>query len=224
MPAILPIIIYAADIPGAGRFHADFISPQMAMELLCADVKNLSQVQDADGCFIDIQNWRGLRFNDDGDLISIDFDQEMPFNLFGNAEDMDDDRSPFTIGPGGSMDLKWIPKTVTTFFISDIEIGGTVDTLSLPRSLKYFDISSNKFYGTFDTSGLPENIETLDIHSNAFEGSLVIADLPRGTRSFSGHYNGFTGSIHLEDLPPKIEVFAVNGNSLTGTLNMRNLP
>ena len=193
------------------------------METLCADVKNLQQVQDESGDFLAVEIWKGLTFDSKGNITKIDFESDFGYNLFRGSDEEEVDETP-TIGPEGSMDLQWIPQSVKYFNISDLDISGSVDTTKLPRSLKAFNISFNSFEGDFDMAGLPDKIEVLNIQHNALSGYLVLADFPRSLRRLYASHNAFAGEIKMEDLPPGMLTFNVRENKLCGDISLRNLP
>ena len=150
-------LLLSADIPAAGRFDKDSIPQQTAMEILCANFDNLEQVHDPNGEFLPIQHWRGLKFDADANIIEINFDSKITCNLFPSSDEEEEaDPSP-PVGPGGSIDLQWIPSTVLSFSLCDVEASGSVDTSSLPRKLEKLDISFNEFRGECRMAGLPSH-------------------------------------------------------------------
>ena len=212
----VPELFLFADIPGAGRFNMDCLSQQMAMEALCADVENLDKVQDADGDFIPIESWKGLKFDSDGNVSEIDFDcNQMLRFIPGESQ---------TIGPGGSMHLQCIPQSVTSFSMQNALIGGTVDTSKLPRGLKKFDISLNCFFGEFNMAGLPDTLRVLNIPNNSLSGSLILSEIPRKALQVDISYNDFTGKVRFEDLPPEIRSFTARTNKLCGEISLQSIP
>ena len=218
-----PKLFLFADIPEAGRFNMDCMSQQMIMEALCADVDNLQAFQDANGEFIPIESWEGLKFDSDGNVSKINFDSKFGCNLFLNEGEEPVDENP-PIGPGGSMDLQWIPHSVISFSISDVEISGSVDTSILPRGLEEFDISFNSFRGEFSMAGLPGGLRILNVQGNELSGSLIIADIPRRVYHFNISDNAFSGEINFGDLPPNLSVFYARKNKLYGTISLQRLP
>ena len=211
-----PKLFLFTDIPEAGRFNIDCMTQQMAMEALCADVEELNKVQDADGDFIPIESWKGLKFDSDGNVSEIDFDCNQLLRFIPGE-------SP-TIGPGGSMHLQFIPQSVTSFSIQNALIGGTVDTSKLPRGLKKFDISLNCFFGEFSMTGLPDTLRVLNIPNNSLSGLLILAEIPRKALQVDISYNDFTGKVRFEDLPPEIRSFTARANKLCGEISLQSIP
>ena len=212
------LIFATADVPGAGRFNLDCMSQQMGMETLLAQVHYLEAIQNADGSFLDVKQWEGLDFDSAGNITEIDFEYAVDYEL------IDDEENEPIIGPGGSMDLQWIPQSVTSFSVANNELEGSVDTQNLPRGLEKFNISYNEFSGEFSLAGLPKTLQLLNIQSNRLSGSLVLADLPRGMEKMFASRNRFTGELNLDDLPPQIEVFTAKDCHLSGALSMCHMP
>ena len=224
MQFILKTLIFA-EIPGAGRFSVGSVSQQTALEILCANMKDAKQLKDAEGDFRDIELWKGLRFDAKGNVSEIDFEHNFDFDFFASSDEEADAYTEGTsLGPGGSMDLQWIPESVTAFCIAYLEISGSVDTAKLPRKLEEFDISCNVFTGEFRMDGLPETMKGLNVKRNALSGQLILADLPRGIQMVYVSNNAFTGCVKMEDLPPRIEIFDAEQNQLCGEISLEKLP
>ena len=222
-----------ADIPGAGRFNVDSVSQQMAMEMLIGRCKGFAGVKDASGNFLRIQDWKGLKFDDTGNVIEIDFSENDLRNSWSDdsdGEDEDEDIPGAVWGDGqmeracGEVDLKWIPETVRKVCFNASNAAGTVETAKFPRGLVKFDTAFNSFYGTFALGGLPETMEIVDIQANMLDGSLDIAAMPRGMHWMNCGMNAFDGNLHLEALPEKMRVLIVEQNELHGSLRMERLP
>ena len=213
------LCLVTADIPGAGRFNRDCMSQQMAMETLVADVQSLARIQDSQGVFLRVEHWAGLTFDSSGNITFIDFT-----NYGFHDSDGEECTEDPPIGPGGSMDLQWIPHTAVSFNVSEQNFIGLVETAKLSRGLQNFDISQNEFFGEFRMDGLPSGLVHLIIQYNRLSGSIVVADIPRGLRKFLAARNEFSGSINLEDLPPGLSMFSVNGNKLHGEISLRHIP
>ena len=214
-----------ADIPGAGRFTRESVSQQTAMEMLCAGSADLDRIQDKDGEFTDIQTWKGLQFDSDGNIIEIVFRPNQGLGLFADSDEEEDTDDSFpAIGRDGALDFQWIPCSVRIFDAHDLALHGTVDTTVFPRKLERLIISANELDGELNLLGLPRTLKLFHIQFNKFSGNIRIADLPRCLESFEAAQNAFTGEIHLGDLPPCMRRFSVRGNRLSGKLDMRSLP
>ena len=200
------LCLITADIPSAGRFNRDCMSQQMAMETLVADVQSLARIQDLQGAFLRVEHWSGLTFDSSCNITFIDFP-----NFGFHDSDAENWTEEPPIGPGGSMDLQWIPQTVVSFNVSEQNLIGSVETAN-SRGPQIFDISQNIFFGEFRMDGLPRGLVHLTIQYNRLLGSIVVVDMQRGLHKFLTASNEFSGSINLEDLPPGLSMFCVNGN------------
>ena len=97
-------------------------------------------------------------FNKQGEVDSIDWAAELQFDEDYNADG--------PVGTGGSIDLQWIPSSVTSFTASRLHLTGTIDTTSLPRELTFFFFSVNRMNGTFHTMGLPRKLCRVSVAKN----------------------------------------------------------
>ena len=94
----------AADVEGIGRFAKDLMDEQAMMELLVASIQDTHHLQDKDGEFLDICEWDGVKIDSDGSVIEVDFDVlRGSIMMGGDIEEL------FFVGPGGSIDLRWLP-------------------------------------------------------------------------------------------------------------------
>ena len=219
---------YSADTTGFGRVNIDSMPDQTLMELLVADIENNTALYDCDG-FLDIQSWEGLSFDDDENLKKIDFSAAFGFGglgggLFGDDSDEDEEEDTFIIGPNGSIDFKWIPKSVTDFEIFWLKLKGTIETSELSEDLNHFDVSSNLLAGTFCIASLPQNIHHVSISSNHLCGTLQIEKLPPKMTFFSAESNKFHGTLNLKNLPQNMHSLRLGVNDFSGSVDMSNLP
>ena len=210
---MLPLHLYLLDIPSCGRFDASSISEQTCMELLVGDIKYLSIVQSIPGSFLDIKYWRGVDITDDY-VIKISFNQR---DIFSSEDD-------FVVGPGGRIDLRWLPSKLTWLGLSDMRLEGTIETADLPRDLRYVDLSRNRFEGTFCIKGLPENIDHLFIDTNQLSGSLHLEHLPPKAVVLNAQRNRFEGTLDFGHLPECIETLNLSDNKFSGTIDLSNIP
>ena len=215
--------LQGADIPRAGRVDFASMSQQTLMELLVGDIHNLSNLQNTEGEFRDISSWEGVGIvGNDGRVEGISICGDIGFSLFGDEDDMGADKA--SIGPGGSIDFKWLPSSVKEIEICYMHLYGTMDTRLLPQNLNDLDVGSNNLSGTFAIEGLPESMEYVTIVSNNFEGTLNIGALPRKMRFISAERNKFHGTLDFSDLPPNMTTMLFAQNDFVGPISLANLP
>ena len=217
------LTLLTADTEAIGRFNSDAMTDQMRMEVFVSGVKNVSNLQDADGAFLPICEWPGITFDAEDRVTKVNFDMR-PGENFSDSDGELDDVYVFFIGPGGRFDFQWLPKSLKELSVAALDVKGTVDTKCLPELLSTLDASYNLLSGPFCLKGLPQSIEHVMIEVNAFSGSLHIAEMPRSMLRFNGGRNEFFGTVCLQDLPPKMSYFDVQRNQLTGSISMRDLP
>ena len=215
----LNIFLHCVDASECGRVDYDFLSEQTLMELLIQDVKNISKLQDADGSFLNISEWPGLSFDFDGKVNEIDYDNMPPFDFFG---DLGDEGGP--IGPGGSIDLRWIPRHVEKLCMHSLDVSGTIRTVNLPRNLRVLEVSKNKFFGPFETVDLPNSAKKIFIWQNQLSGTLDLSCVPPNVKVFSAGSNKFTGSLDLRSLPKGIVNLDVSSNQFAGDVDLSKIP
>ena len=197
----------------------DGMSDQTMLELLVGNITNISSLQDAHGAFLDILEWPGVTLASEG-VVDIDFQPQLDELYF----DTNDDAIEFRIGPGGRIDLQWIPPSTTAFYVTSLAITGIVDTAVLPLNLEIFDIGDNHFTGEFAIHTLPRKLRRIYIYTNDLEGSLDIPALPRWTQSFRAGHNKFCGEIDLRGLPDSLIHLDISDAQLSGAIDLEKLP
>ena len=216
----------ATDTDHLGRFDKHSLTDQVRMELLFGCLVDIKRLQDKEGDFNDACEWPGVQCNEEFAVTSMDFDntdylRRCMADLLG--WDANNSRE-LGLSPGGSMDLQWIPETVTDFRVSGLSLEGQVNTQWLPRELRQFTITNNKFHGEFVTSELPEHLETVRLSSNMLSGSLSLHTLPRFLVSFDASSNKFSGTLNLRKLPTFLKILDVNSNCFTGMIEICFVP
>ena len=217
----------SADIDGIGRINTESISDQVRMELLVSNIENTRLLRDADGEFLDIRSWEGLRFNKLSQIVRINFSRISQVIYYDDDDDddgEDEGEDPYTIGPGGSVDLKWVPQSVTDLAIFWMDLEGTVETCFLPGHLELFSIQSNHFRGTFCIESLPRELRSVVISANRLSGTLRMDKLPPTLKCFDAERNQFHGALDLTDLPLSINIIRLEFNDFSGTIDLSKLP
>ena len=211
-----------------GRADKHSMPHQTLMEMLVIDLQDKNCFRDKNGDFHDITLWKGVTLTQDGEVDSIDLHFYVHFSCFDDSDNEDnDDEDPDAVGvvrPGGSIDLQWIPSSVTDFRTSDLNLAGSIDTLTLPRELNDLNLENNCFSGTFNAAGLPQSVHMLNVSHNQFCGSLDLTSLPQKLRVFDVSHNDFSGSINLSSLPTKLNALLLQDNRLSGSIDLRFLP
>ena len=212
-------LVICADAAATGRVDNGSMPQQALMELLVTDIHHTITLQDGTLQFIDACEWFGVQCSENGDVTHVNFSPALT-----DDDEPDEDDLLFSIGPGGSVDVKWMPSSVEYFGIPLLQLEGTVETASLPQGLQIFNIAHNLFQGEFHLESLPRSSKRILIHSNQFQGSLNIAGLPSTVIQFIGRCNHFSGSIDLRTLPGCMEYLDLRDAGLSGSLDMAALP
>ena len=208
-----------------GRFDAHTMPQQYLVEMLVRDLDDVSIAKDADGDFLEIEEWSILKFNTDGDVVTIFLDT---YNI-GVPDYLQEYYPKSTIerwsfAKGGKLNYQYIPPTVTLFNAKSMNLHGEIETTKLPRGLQKFYVSSNRHTGAFDVSGLPEGMLNIDISQNKLSGSLEMDALPESMESFDAWDNAFSGAVNLTKLPRNLNTLCLSSNRLEGRLEFRNVP
>ena len=209
-----------------GRFDKSSLSDQDLMELLVGDLTDVAIAKDSNDNFTDIKKWSILDFDRYNRVRSIEMNNAAFDINMGFFDDDDDDWSIERIcfNEGGSIDLQYVPSTVTLVRIDHMFLKGTIATRDLPRELKTLDLQSNKFFGMFETADLPPTLEVIYISHNAMEGSVHLEHLPNALMHFGAHSNAFTGSLRLSQLPEHLVSLNLANNGFEGQITLINIP
>ena len=184
-----------------GRVDIDSLPQQTLMELLVEHIEDKGKITLADDS--DIQSWRGMQYNEDGDLIKVTW---------------------FCFDLHGQIDFQWLPSTITYFRISVNSLKGSADLSHLPASLEEFLLRDNLFDGTLDLTALPESLMCLNASSNQFSGSVCLTSLPPSLISLLLSDNNFSGRLDLKSLPDTLERLHLNSNKFEGYVDFGALP
>ena len=144
--------------------RADFFAmpQQTLMEMMIEDIPEKNRYQDNDGGYRDIEDWDGLQFTSDGKVRMIQWRDYMGSNF----------------PAGGTIYLKWLPKTVDEFAVTGSNLEGTVDLAIIPEVMKRLYLQRNLLSGTIDLTCLPDSMTTLILHGNQFTGTISLTKLP----------------------------------------------
>ena len=204
MHAIL--IVISPDTENLSRLDPSLLSEQTLFEMFIEGFQDKSRFQDEHGNYTDFHGWPAVELCD-GEL---------------NRFDTNDDQESRALG--GSINLRFLPESLSWLGLAGNEIGGTICTADLPREIEYLFLDGNKFEGEFDISALPAEMKVLRISSNYLCGTLDIASLPREIEEFDGSENEFIGSINLDNLPESLTTLSLADNHFAGEFNFINLP
>ena len=179
MPTCIPRTRTADDAPSIrlGRIRGVHLPIEYQLEKLTRGIQNQhsSWSTNTPAC-----EWNGVKC-DDGEVVHIDWSNRKL---------------------RGTLDWKWIPKTVKGFNVLVNEIEGTLELSSLPRALEKLFVGSNKLSGSLHFSDLPPKLLILNLSDN-----------------------DFTGHADLLCLPSELKCMKISDNKeLSGTLCMENIP
>mmetsp|Transcript_11450 Transcript_11450/g.17321 ORF Transcript_11450/g.17321 Transcript_11450/m.17321 type:complete len:287 (-) Transcript_11450:53-913(-) len=207
-----PVTLYRTD--------KDSLPRQTLMELLVSNLDDKAIFRDSNGDFYEISDWNGVALDDSGEVTEINWERDDGYSFFDEEDVVENSDLP---KQGGSIDLKWLPSTVTDVTISDLCVQGTINTYELPRSLVVLDVRKNAFEGSFDIRGLPAEFRSLWGSENRFLGSVLLEALPDHMHSVSLSQNSFSGTLALNSLPETLLHLYLSNNKFCGVLDLSNL-
>ena len=166
----------------------------------------------------DIRAWKGLEFDAEGKVISIDWYTSRGLNK--------DDR--------GVLDLQWLPSTVKRVRIHEIRLVN-FSAAVFPHAVESIDIRTQLLYGshyrpniylktTLETGDLPHALQMLRLERNLLFGSLDLTSLPHAMVDLSVCDNVFTGSVNLTKLPGGMRCINLSKNKFSGSLDVSQMP
>ena len=183
--------LLASDPPiGRAEYSVDAFPQQTLMEMVIAGLVNQSRLQDENGGYKDIENWNGMTFNDANEVTHVEW------------RDYHNKQFPH----GGTLELKWLPRTVEIFALPGSGIEGTVEMALLPRRLRNLFVQRNRLTGALDMTQLPPTVNELIMQSNRFSGSLDFTRLPGSLTYMYLFRNDFIGTVRVGELPAKVRI------------------
>ena len=223
------LLLAAAD-PAIGRAGTAFLPDQARMELLIegfAD-KVKARYQDADGEFLDVCRWPGVKCDAGGsvstiELRSLEGTAVLPLEYIPSSITSVVLRGTSSRSAGrlcGSIDAAALPLSLQVFHVANHSLTGTVDFRAFPPELQRILMDLNELTGSCDLTALPPHLSNLTIDSNRFSGGLSFAALPRSLRSLFLHNNLFVGRIDLGALPQRLRTLNLSHNEFEGEFRL----
>ena len=201
---------FATADPLLGRIDYSSLSDQTRMELLVADLSDItkSSFQDLNESFTDFADWWIVKAIEEGHPVSLSFDQGIGYRR--------------TVE--GMMDFSYIPPSVKAFSLRNYSISGSLDTSRLPTNLESFNVQGNALTSTIDLRALPPKLFGLNAKRNQLTGSCHLDALPQTLTLLDLSVNQLSGSILLDALPPMLGALHLNSNQFSGSISLAKLP
>ena len=182
-----------------GKVDRNSMTQQSLMEILVSEWKEQSNFQASNGDFFDATKWRGIKCDIEDNIVSVSW-----IDWFWARNE------------GGTLDLQWLPCTVTRFAVTGSRLEGTVDMISLPRNLEYLFLDRNDLYGTIDIPSAPNPIKKLILYENHFHGTLNLLCIPPHAEVIQLNNNKFHGCVVIGNLPPSLRDLCLRENDFKG--------
>ena len=222
------LLLRAADENALGRIDYFSLSDQALMEIVFEDTsdKMKKSVQDKNGAFLDVCEWRYIRCDANERVVRF-------YVAYQSIETLSMSHLPplvtevyllYVQSKKATMTTGELPAHLEILEIMEANFSGPVDMTSLPCRMINFSIQSNQFSGRCDLTSLPPNLKRLDLRGNRFTGSLNLTKLPPRITSLLIGQNNFSGSVCIDFLPPSIEYLWIQANAFSGSFQLKNVP
>ena len=118
----------------------------------------------------------------------------------------------------GTIDLAFVPETVTDLQFAEISASGFLDVEKLPQVLKILRFAFNEIRGSVNCAKLPPELEIFDGNCNLLTGSLDLHLMPATVKEFLVQHNHMEGQVKLSGLSPVLSELTISGNALHGEI------
>eukprot|EP00009_Paramoeba_aestuarina_P001523 CAMPEP_0201513252 /NCGR_PEP_ID=MMETSP0161_2-20130828/5343_1 /ASSEMBLY_ACC=CAM_ASM_000251 /TAXON_ID=180227 /ORGANISM="Neoparamoeba aestuarina, Strain SoJaBio B1-5/56/2" /LENGTH=217 /DNA_ID=CAMNT_0047909389 /DNA_START=26 /DNA_END=679 /DNA_ORIENTATION=- len=173
-----------------------FSQEAMMVNFLSGFTKNANRIRK--NANYDIWSWKGLKMDDrEEDIWGIRW---------------------ANLGLEGSVELKWLPRTVDLLMLAKNSLSGSIDLSVLPVEMEVLDLSSNMFLGEVCLKNLPVTLNILSLHENRFCGAIDVSCLPLGMNHLTLGNNMFEGHTDFSKLPDKLNELDVSHTKLSGEI------
>ena len=187
------------------RCNPSDLNDQTRMEIVISDFKETwkHRFLDANGDFINVCQWRGVRCNPRGDVTQVAWE---------------------FAGIHSEIKLSMLPENLTLLNLYSSQIRGELDLSAVPRNFRHAYLGCNLFDSTVQLDTLPASLEWLFANDNRLHGTLSLTQLPRRLQKMDFSVNMFVGTVDLRSLPDSLEELILSQNSLQGVPNLNALP
>ena len=236
----MQMLLTLVDPSALGRLDYLSMSQQALMECLVAQLNenSLQTFRDENKNFKDISEWDGVKCDDEGDVVQIEWSNAGRHGL------------------EGSIDFQWIPPTVQNLELQahrfEPSLIGSLDVRVLPRSLQVLRIYIYQSHpvGEITISGsfsdLPESMETLYALGCTLHMPLCLFGIPQRLHKIHIIYHEFgnidlrcdstaltnltltngskQGTVSFLASPPMLASLDLTENRLVGSVSFQGLP
>ena len=144
------------------------------MELLLSDIDGASFICEEMTAVKDVQHWKNVTVNDQGEVTVIDWDD---------------------MRLAGTMNFDCIPSTAVVVKIGWNQLNGSLHLAGMPPFLEILHLRNNKLHGSMDLRSLPDGLQDLNLSTNRFSGSIDLRSLPKNLHRLSMSNNQLRGEM-----------------------------
>mmetsp|Transcript_29760 Transcript_29760/g.46017 ORF Transcript_29760/g.46017 Transcript_29760/m.46017 type:complete len:281 (-) Transcript_29760:101-943(-) len=210
------MFLYLTIDSSLGKVDASLLPHQTLMELFVEKLDDKKAFRTESGDFLPLSDWDGVTLDTTGNVVSIDW--EVRFGARGLMQEI------HVICSGGSIDLQWVPPTVTKISISQRRLAGNIDSYRLPRGLTLLRACQNAFNGSLQTDGLPPTLKKLELGENFLDGTVDLTTLPESMEFLSAYSNTLSGTLDFGQLPRALQYVYLSQNNFSGSVDLSRLP
>ena len=211
------------------RVSIESLSDQARMEMLIDMCTRNSKAdfQDCGGAYLDVCDWHIVKCDASRKVleVSISIFEEMSGTI--QLDFLPESVTRALISHRnfrGTLDTAKLSQKVEDLVLEENSLEGKVDLTTLPHHLRIFNISRNKFTGKLNLTQLPATLKDCKLNNNKFQGTVDLSHLPSSLQCLMLSHNRLEGSLVLQNLPVALKYFAVDWNRLSGEFSLDALP
>ena len=164
--------------PNLGHVDYGSFSDQTLMEMLIDGFSEQSKkrYQDSEGLYLDVCAWQCVSCDDAKQVIQImEYDTVI-----------------------GSLQLSYVPPSVSTLNVSDNSVSGSIDLRNLPANMQLLSLHDNQLSGTICLTQLPAQMRYLQIYNNELSGSFIAMNIPPHMVLLNASQNDFSPTAMVD--------------------------
>ena len=202
---ILKMLLTLIDPSALGRLDYATMSQQALMETAVsqADDPKIEAFCDKKGNFLDVQDWRGVTCDSEGNVVGISWNSRI------------------------AVCLSWLPATVQTVFMNSGSLFGVHRIVlqfgALPRDLHIIDLRHVRVSNEVSFDTLPQEIEEIIMIATDAKGEIKLESIPETLRRIQIRSHELS-LIDLKCSAKGLTDIEVSSGTLHGSLNFRESP
>ena len=224
------MLVLLDDSSSLGRLDHTNMSQQALMECLVLQIRDEDEdsdhndgFRDAEGNFLDVREWKGVRCDTKGNIVRI-----------------------WMVQKEGFIDFQWLPPSVNRIMISKSpKLRGTVHFTEFAACMQVLNLHSAELCGELHMKDLPEDLMKLELITGSFTGDVLLKDSPEGVevikiqkvqvscidleseslilRSVEVSSCALQGTLNFQNSSPSLQTLNLSRNNLSGTIDVQGV-